>query len=351
MKKAMEETGAQVCVAVMSGNFTQRGEPAVYDKWVRAEAAVRHGVNLVVELPAIFSVSSAEYFAKGGVDILEGFGCIDYIAFGSESGDLSRLQQTAFFLKQNDKKLHEQIRQLRKRGEPYPAARQKAAAGFAADVEEALLREPNNILAIEYLKRLKTLQPYTVQRTGEDHHSSASRLRKELESREPERFERMRKAYWALISAGILQRDAAELDRLFSAGAGLGARLKKAVRRASTADELILQVKSKVYTYSRISRLLTQVLLNIEREDAEAAAPYIRILAFDQRGADFLKEVKKKECAALPLLTNINREAERYPQIRKTMEKDILASDIYNLLTGNDLFRRSDYVVSPYVGS
>ena len=143
--KAMEETGSDVCVAVMSGNFTQRGIPAVQDKWTRAEAAVKQGVNLVVELPVVFSCSSAEYFARGGVDILEGFGCIDRIAFGSESGDIGELRRAADFLLRFDREIHQKVQALVKAGEVYPKARQRAVEQIGGDFDLSALREPNNI--------------------------------------------------------------------------------------------------------------------------------------------------------------------------------------------------------------
>ena len=345
--KAMEETGSDVCVAVMSGNFTQRGIPAVQDKWTRAEAAVKQGVNLVVELPVVFSCSSAEYFARGGVDILEGFGCIDRIAFGSESGDIGELRRAADFLLRFDREIHQRVQDLVKAGEVYPKARQRAVEQIGGDFDLSALREPNNILAVEYLKRLRRIEPYTTRRKGDGYHQSASQIRSELAEREPERFARMSRIYWELVSSRILQTDGSRLEQMFSAGEGLGNKLKKEVRCASSAEQLIMRVKSKAYTHSRISRLLTQVLLDIDEPDAREGQPYIRVLAFDRTGAAFLKEMKKKECALLPVITNINKEAGRYPEIQKTLQKDILASDIYNIIAGKDLYACSDYVMRP----
>lgn len=349
IEEAMKQTDSEVCVVVMSGNFMQRGSFAVSDKWIRAEAAVKKGVNLVVELPTIFACNSAEYFAKGGVEVLEGFGCIDYLAFGSENGNLRKLQSAADFLKENDEVLHCQIQALMKQGNSYPRARQIAAEKLQPDFDANLISEPNNILALEYLKQLKTLKPFTVKRKGSGYHQSASMIRKELTAENPQKFAEMNKTYWELVAAKILQTDSKRLEEIFSAGEGLGNKLKNEIRYASTAEQLIERIKSKAYTYSRICRLLTQVLLDIDRTTVTNAAGYIRILAFDNIGAKFIKEVKKRDCAALPIITNINKELPDYKEIQATLEKDILASDLYHIITKKDLYDYSDFVVKPYM--
>ena len=349
IEEAMKQTDSEVCVVVMSGNFMQRGSFAVSDKWIRAEAAVKKGVNLVVELPTIFACNSAEYFAKGGVEVLEGFGCIDYLAFGSENGNLRKLQSAADFLKENDEVLHCQIQALMKQGNSYPRARQIAAEELQPDFDANLISEPNNILALEYLKQLKTLKPFTVKRKGSGYHQSASMIRKELTAENPQKFAEMNKTYWELVAAKILQTDSKRLEEIFSAGEGLGNKLKNEIRYASTAEQLIERIKSKAYTYSRICRLLTQVLLDIDRTTVTNAAGYIRILAFDNIGAKFIKEVKKRDCAALPIITNINKELSDYKEIQATLEKDILASDLYHIITKKDLYDYSDFFVKPYM--
>ena len=348
MDKAMADTDAEVCVVVMSGNFVQRGQPAVYDKWQRAEAAVNQGANLVVELPTVYACNSAEYFAKGGVSVLEGFGCIDYLAFGSETGDVCELQRAADFLKHNDETLKGRIQTLMKEGHSHPKAREIAVLEMEKDFDENLIKEPNNILGIEYLQQIETLKPYTTKRRGAGYHESASAIRKAMEADDPVYFDGVREQYWRLVAAKILQMDVSQLTKIFSADEGLANKIKKEIRYASSADELIERVKSKVYTRSRISRLLTQVLLDIDKDTVGEAAGYIRVLAFDRTGAKFLKSVKKAECNRLPILTNINKEAADYPEIREALAKDILASDIYNLIFGKNLYDYSDYVMRPY---
>lgn len=348
MERAMADTGAEVCIIVMSGNFTQRGQAAVQNKWERAADAVNRGANLVVELPTVYACNSAEFFAKGGVSVLEGFGCVDYLAFGSEAGDICQLQRTADFLKANDSWLKDEVRTLMKEGLSYPKAREIAVLQAEKDFDEALIKEPNNILGIEYLQQIETLIPHTVKRKGAGYHESASQIRKSMEAEDPAYFAQSRERYWNLVAAKVMQMDVQVLENVFSADAGLANKIKKEIRYASSADELIERVKSKVYTRSRISRCLTHILLDLDNRAMEEAAGYIRVLAFDRKGAQFLKKVKKSECNRLPVLTNINKEAAAYPEIQHTLDKDILAADIYNLITGKNLYDYSDYVMRPF---
>lgn len=348
MNKAKNDTDADVCVVVMSGNFVQRGTPAVFDKWTRAKDAVNQGVNLVVELPTVYACSSAESFAQGGVRVLEGFGCIDYLAFGSEDGTIDSLKEAAEFLKEQDQALKSKIQALMKEGYSYPKARQIAVLAMETNFDETLIKEPNNILGIEYLKQIETLQPYTTKRNGAGYHESASQIRLKMETEDPQRFKCINDAYWNLVASKILQMRTDEIAGIASADHGLAHKLKKEIRYANSVDTLIDRLKSKVYTRSRISRLMTQLLLDVNEEDVEKASPYIRVLAFDQIGAKFLKSVKKNECHHLPIITNMNKEAGLHPEIQHTLAKDILASDIYNLITGKNLYDYSDYIMRPF---
>lgn len=347
IETAKAATGSEVVVAVMSGSFVQRGEMAAFDKWTRAEEAVKNGVSLVVELPAVFACSSAEYFARGGVGVLEGFGCIDHLAFGSESGDLAELRQAAAFLDNHEDELHRQVSALMKEGMSYPRARQAAAESIGAGFGMSAIAEPNNILAVEYLRHVEKMEPWTVKRKGDGHHSSASALRAELMASDPERWQARQQAYWQMAASAVLRTDRSELEEILSAGGGLSDKLKKEIRYASSAETLLDRLKSKAYTHTRVRRMLAQTLLGIDRDSLAQAQLYIRVLAFDAKGAAFLREVKRKECSGIPLITNVNRGLAEFPQIRRTLEKDILASDLYHLICGMDLYRNSDYVRSP----
>ncbi len=347
IEEAREALEAEAVIAVMSGSFVQRGEPAAFDKWTRAEEAVKNGVNLVVELPAVFACSSAEFFARGGVGVLEGFGCVDWLVFGSESGDLEMLQTAADFLSRHEEELLRQVSVLMKEGMSFPRARQAAAAQLGGGLDLAAVSEPNNILAVEYLRHVKRMKPWTMKRQGDGHHSSASQIRSALMAADPEKWQARQRGYWQMAAAAVLRTDLPALDEILSAGGGLSDKLKKEIRYASSVDELLSRLKSKAYTHTRVRRMLAQTLLGIDRRSVNQAQLYIRVLAFDETGAAFLRDVKKQKCAGLPLITNVNRGLREYPQIRDTLEKDILASDIYNLLTGRDLYSCSDYVKGP----
>ena len=349
IEQAKADTEAELCVVVMSGNFVQRGMPAAFDKWQRAKMAVEQGVNLVVELPTVYACNSAEYFAKGAVEVLEGFGAVDILAFGSESGNLESLQEAATFLSAEDDALKDRIQALMREGYAHPKAREIAVLEREHGFDDALIKEPNNILSIEYLKQIQSMMPHTVKRKGKGYHQSASEIRARMEMENPAHYRDIEDRFFAMTAMKVLQMTAEELAEFAAADPGLANKLKKEIRYADSLDELIERVKSKVYTRTRIMRLLAHILLDIRKTDVEQATSYIRVLAFDGAGAKFLKDVKQRESSLLPVITNINKEAARYPEIAPTLEKDILASDIYNLLTDKNLYEMADYTRRPYI--
>ena len=250
--EAVKETGAECVVSVMSGSFTQRGMPAVYDKWRRAESALENGVNLVLELPAVYSCNSAEYFARGGVEVLEGLGAVDKLVFGSEEGDLDKMIHCAELLKNEEESITESIREKIKEGYSYPKARETALEELGLCSNLKFIREPNNILGIEYLKWLEKMEPFTIKRQGKGHHRSASELRAEIRRKEPEVLEIPEKNYFNLVRAKILQSEDEELEKVFSAGAGLGLKMKKEIRYATDIDDFIRSTKSSIKIYTRV---------------------------------------------------------------------------------------------------
>ena len=349
IRAAREMTGADVLIAVMSGPFTQRGLPAVEDKWKRAENAVRGGVNLVLELPAVYATGSAQYFARGGVRVLEGLGCVDGLVFGSESGDLRALRGAASFLSDKGQTLREQIAGRMKQGLSYPRARQEAILAIDPAFDVSLITEPNNILALEYMRECRTTRALTVKRIAGEGYASATELRKKMLLEHQAYYDRARDRLFAVLAGIVLSAEEDAFDEVPAAAGGLGRRLVKKIRVAGSMEELIGQLKTKAYTRTRIQRLLTQVLIGLRRADVENAAAYARILAFDRKGAGLIKSIKKAERASIPVLTNIRKEAEQYPDIRDTLARDVYAADLYNLITGNDLYRESDHVKRPFV--
>ena len=427
LEKTREMSKADFVVAVMSGYFTQRGTPAVSGKWERARAAIDAGVDLVLEMPFMYACSSAEYFARGGVGVLAGLGCIDYISFGSECGDISILQKAASIFANESEDYRAALREALSEGKSFPVAREEAFASALKNSCPALkpsekqqllevLREPNNILGIEYLKALELLKngrfggrgegygddvagscdsvtspysggagphgdaaspysgdaalpgngagsrggdvnpycvdikPITVKRKGGGHHTTASELRAEMDIDQS--------GFFALVRGAVLRCSLSELEQIASAGEGLGNKLKKEIRKAKDIENLIERVKSRRYTETRICRLLTQTLIGLKKQDLIGAPSlYARVLGLNEKGAELLRYIKKKESARIPVITNMNKdvfgsEDERFSagsSLRKSIDRDILAGDLYNLAFGFDLYSNSDYVAGPYI--
>lgn len=345
--EARNMTGADTVVAVMSGNFVQRGDPAVFDKRKRAVSAIEGGYDLVIELPTVFSCSSAGTFAKGGINILEGLGEIDYLAFGSESGDIERLKAAAFAIRKVENEHAAEIKNLVAEGISYPAARQAAIELFYGDFDNELISLPNNILALEYLLSIKSLKPVTIKREGKGHHESATEIRKAIYLQNEEAARRTEDAFFDLIRFSVLSATSSELEIIASAGEGLGNKLKNEIRYASSREDMIERLKSKRYTYTRLSRLLTQTVLGINKESISNAASYIKVLAFNERGAAFIRRLRKSDKCRLPFIDSAARSVSRNPEIADTLSIDIRANDIYNIITGSDLYEMSEYVQKP----
>lgn len=359
-------TGAQISVAAMSGNFVQRGHMAICSKWERAEAAVKCGIDLVVEIPTVFACNSAPVFASAAVEILENL-CADWISFGSESGNIEELKEISRAMNEKETLIEKLVREKVKEGLSYPRARRDAVALILGDEKADLLDLPNNILAIEYLKRIQNAKPVTVKRQGPGYNelepcedmASASAIRsmvkisKNVETLTPEpSTEMLKKALhpsedkiFQIICAKVLTSSREELDRVFAGGEGLGNKLKNEIRKASAYDQLIQRLKSKRYTRTRIERFISHVLLDIGAPDLYPN--YIRVLAFNKAGSRYLKEVKKKGICSLPIITNINKDAQNDVALMSAIEKDILAADIFNLASGRNLYDESDYVRMP----
>ena len=364
VERTRELTGADVVIAVMSGNFTQRGEMAILDKWSRAELAVCGGVDLVVELPTVSACNHAAVFARSGVNILQNLGA-HFISFGSECGDLKLLQSVADKLSDKRAVLEASIEKTLKEGLSWPRARQEAMAEFLTEEEAAVLAEPNNILALEYLKYMDKAQPVTVKREGAGYHdmeaagrfASASFIRKQIydgndvsawmsnpvEGNLLDHSARNH-ALFQMTAQKILTMAAEDLDQIAAADKGLGNKAKKELRNCTGLDELTEALKSKRYTRTRVQRFAAQILLGITRQDVEEARDYVRVLAFNEKGSQYLKQVKKAEICGLPIITNINKDLQHAPEIRRTIEKDILAVDIFNLAAGRELYGHSDFV-------
>ena len=305
-----QEDSAVVCL--MSGNFVQRGHPAIIDKSIRAEAAIRCGADLVLELPAVYALSSAEGFAAGGVKILSGF--CDKLCFGAETADKDALMNTAKALLSEE--LPPLLRNHLEQGKSFPAARQAALEEMGLDA--TLLESPNNILAVEYCKAIlnqnSAMEPMPIHRGG-DYHDAQAQL--ENPSATSIRSLMMEHRYWKSyvpgecvelfenarlhhISAGeraILARLRTMSDEAFEAlpygSEGLWRKFMHACRSCATLDEIIEETKSKRYTRTRIDRMIMCACLGLTAEDLNAPVPYVRVLALNDRGRTILKKARE----------------------------------------------------------
>ncbi len=320
-RAALGEGSPVVCV--MSGDFVQRGTPAVFDKHRRAQAACAGGADLVLELPLPWSLSSAEGFARGAVGLLGALGVVTHLSFGSECGDLAPL--TALALAASEPETLEAVKAEMSAGMSFAPARQKVLQSRLGDVAE-LLERPNNILGVEYLKALFSLgldiTPLTSRRTesvhdkpGDGEIRSAAEIRSRMEAGEdvsgfipPEALQAFRGSE-AVTMADLEQAYMARLRMLSEddfaalpdATEGLGNRLYKAIGGQGTVEGILSAVKTKRYPLSRLRRMLSGAVLGLRAEDAQGLPPYARVLAATERGRALLRQIDG--AASVPVIT------------------------------------------------
>ena len=359
-----KDLGATHCVAVMSGNYVQRGGPAVFDKWARTKAALRMGADLVIELPLPFSMGGAETFAAGGCSLLHRLGFVDTLLFGSESGEIRPLQKLAAVLDSPSFSAALETVKAQNPGLPFASLRQMAAAELTDEATAALLKDPNNILGVSYCAALNRLGssvvPKTVRREGAGYHDaepdeespSSTALRKLLRSNlqadlspymDQSCAEILQKA--VLVGKGPVFPEAFEqavLSRLRSlspedlrtlpdVSEGLDQKLWQSVRTARTLEELYDGVKSKRYSHARIRRLVWSAFLGITAEDTAAPPPYCRVLGRSKKGAQLLPKIK--HWSDLPLIMRHSDTVSLSEQGKRLYQLECVSDDLYALGT------------------
>ena len=376
LNKAMELTGADISVAVMSGDFVQRGELAVLDKYTRASMALNSGVNLVVELPVNYAVSSAESFAAGALKVLD-YIKADSIAFGSESGNIERLSKLAHILCDNEDTLYKEISKYTANGISYAAARQKVVEKLTDKDTAAMLTSSNNILAVEYLKAIiknnYAIKPYTVQRQGDSYndtdirseYASATALRGNLKADNISKYIPVKAGLILSSNTNYIYPDditealftrllgilfASSYDknvfienvmRYPDVNKEIAGRLYKSAmdmitrtvpQGAESKDNgafsfgsLCEHIKTKEVPLSRIKRALVRITLGLDKKHMEKYAnePYIRVLGFDKKGQEYLSYIRKT--VEVPLITKI-------ADYKEMLLDDIHAANIYNMI-------------------
>ncbi len=387
-------TGADYTVCVMSGNFIQRGEPALLNKWARTEMAIKNGIDLVIELPVSYVLQSAESFAHGAIKILDSLNIIDHICFGSEIGEIEPLQHIAQTLVNEPKEISNQLKQLLNKGYSFPKARELAVTTyfkkqkFDFNVQD-IMSSPNNILGIEYLKALYRLnspiKPATIKRHKTGYHSletqddiaSATAIRTMLQDNLD--LENIKKyipqcSYNVLmneITAGripiftesfdsaiitlLRKLSASALETYPDVGEGLEHRIIKAAHTCGTVENMIDSIKTKRYTRTRLQRIIYNVLLGITKDMLNTfqhygGSQYIRVLGLNEKGMELIKIAKKR--ASLPIFVKTaSYKKSCNPLLRQMIELDFLASDLYTLhyLDVNQRKGRIDFLTSPIV--
>lgn len=422
IQETRRQTGAGYIVVVMSGNFVQRGEPAIFEKSQRAWMALQGGADLVLELPAPFAVGSAEDFASGGISLLHQLGAVDLVSFGSECGTLAPLRGAARALAEESAPFQDALKAQLRRGLPYPQAR--AAALKSSGVAEEILQvldTPNNLLGIEYIKALlrqkSSMEPFTVKRDGLGYHddrllpeggaapfASASALRRAIfalcrtapaaplllspgqdwsgsapsdqpDQALPDRTGKQKQTLSAqadcssLLSSQILEQLPPDLHPLYTSGSllpihpddcssifnyrilsciqekvpledfsdispELAGRIRELCDRPRSFSEQIMGVKTKQYTYTRVSRSLLHLLLHIRKEDMmlyrrSGYCSYARILGFKRSAAPLLRTIKEK--SAIPLIAKAADAPKLLsPSARRLWDQDIYCSHVYH---------------------
>ena len=325
--------GDHTAVAVMSGNFVQRGECAVLDKWSRARSALEGGVDLVLELPTVWAVSSAEYFAWGAVNILKEAGA-DAISFGSESGNGDGLREVAACL--NSPEFHTYLRRFLDEGMPFAVCRQAAVRGLLGEERAGLLSNPNDNLGVEYLKAARRLvwepEAAAIPRRGAAHdggghpdYPSASFVREQilsgnLAAENPAAMKTGER--WVL--AALRGMDESGFSALPDCGEGLSHRLYRAARRGRTLDEVYAIAKTKRYTHARIRRGLLWGALGLRESDRPDSPPYLRVLGASERGRALLRELKTR--TRLPIITK-----PAHGRDQPLLELEARCTDLYQL--------------------
>lgn len=330
-------------ILILIGNFTQRGEISIINKWDKTSIALKYGYDLIIELPFLISTSSANYYARGAIDILNKLKC-DYLVFGSETNDVELLKKLVNITNDN-KAYQDKIKYYLNQGYNYP----KSCSLALKDISKVVIDKPNDVLALEYVRSIintnSSIKPISIKRTNDYHEekinkniTSASAIRKNINN-----IELLNKVmpnnvikhitkldynkYFNLIKYQIISSD--NLSEYLDVDEGIENRIKKVINEVDNLNDLILRIKSKRYSYNKIQRMLLHIVCKIKKQDNDLKIKYIRVLGFSLNGKKILKEIKND--IKMPIITKYKKE---YNSLFKT---DIKASAIYSLLSNYDI--------------
>ena len=352
LQKSKELTNADCIIAVMSGNFLQRGEPAIIDKFHRTKAALAAGADIVIELPYAYAVQSSELFAKGALLSLNELG-VSSICFGSESGEIEPFLTLITRLEENKQVYDEMIKDLLKQGLSYPKANSQALEKIG--IYNIDMMKPNNILGFSYVQTILAnklpIKPFTIKRMSNDFHeqeitsniASATSIRKELMKHQLSEkvihsvphysieqlneYEKKTKKwhtwsdYFPFLIYQLFTKSSEQLAEIQGVEEGIEHRIKNVMNNVHSFEDLVEQVKTKRYTYVRLQRMFVHILTNTKKEDITSfrrvrSVPYIRLLGMNETGQKYLN-IRKKDIT-VPLISNLTR---RYSELTYLDEK------------------------------
>lgn len=335
IQKAKKQCGAEFAVVIMNGDFVQRGEPAIFDKYTRTKEALLGGADLIFELPVRFGLSSAGDFAMGGILALNALPFVTHLCFGTETGDLTPLLQAATFLCDEPDSYRTRVKHFVKQGILYPKARSLALAAESGLPTETW-DSPNNILGLEYCVALQKLhskiKPFTIRREGQGYHDNDTPALSDFPSATFLR-EKIRKAgekenlslsdFSSLIGYSLLT--AKDLCRIKDITPDLSDRIRNELPKYREINEFVKTIKNPSLTTGRIKRSFFQCLFDIEKE--EPVMPYLRVLGMKKEASSLLSQ---KENASCQILTKLAFDVPKMDDTtKKLFAKDLLASDLY----------------------
>ena len=382
LQKSLQMTHSSYSVAIISGNFTQRGSTSLVDKWVKTEIAIKNGIDLVIELPLLYSISSAENFAEGAIKILDSLKIIDYISFGSESGDISTLNMISDILLQEPETYKNILSQELSKGLSFPKARENALLMYLNNIQESsnILSYPNNILGIEYLKALKKIKssiiPVTIKRYEAGYHdttysgniASGTAIRNIIKNNDWNILKKVvpENTFYTLlenVKIGHIVPDLSvfekqiiynlrkmsiqEIAELPDVNEGLENAIKNAADSCNSIVEFLNIIKSKRYTNTRLQRILLYSLLGITKKDinlSKNVTPYIRVLGFNNNGKYLISEIAKAN-PKLEIITSVKKYMDNSKNKNSIymLEKDIWATNVYTIEYDNNSLSNLDY--------
>lgn len=382
LEQAKKITASNYTVAIISGNFTQRGSTSLFDKWSKAKTALQCGVDLAIELPVLYSISSAENFADGAIKILDSLKILDYIAFGAETANVDILNSIADVLLREPKEYKNLLSQELQKGFSFPKARQNALVAYLNDSRKyaTVLSSPNNILGVEYLKALKKyrskISPIAIERYEAGYNdlgytaniASATAIRNMVKNNGFEILKNLMPApsYATLMESiknghlvpdlsvfekqiiyNLRRMSTSQIAQLPDVSEGLEFALKNTANSCSNLVDFLNIIKSKRYTSTRIQRILLYSLLGITKKDMDLSKkvqPYVRVLGFNERGKFLLSEIAKAN-PKLEIVTSVKKfyDATSNKNLKAMIDKDIEATNVYTIGYDNDSWSNLDF--------